>query len=184
MGIESQQVWAADNDHVGFTSFGWLPFIHMSPLGFSRFFQGDGASFHFREPGNRVGCDSLRVVENPILLPSVSFPLRFDQINCRINRYEVTVAASYFPDVRLVGSSTIVKVITILSINGFYFLNRKQCTAAHVPVAAPERCFRILDQPPGEKSPHQCRMNNRPMESRVERRLNEFVEFAELIIVD
>ena len=75
MGIERQQVWAADNDHVGFPFVGWLPFIHMSPLGFTRFFQGDGASLHIREPGDGFGCDSLRVVEDPIPLPSVSFPV-------------------------------------------------------------------------------------------------------------
>src|SRR5215471_19297938 len=149
MGIECQQVRAADNDHVGLTFVGWLPFIHMSPLSLTRFFQGDGASLHIRESGDGFGCYSLWVVENPIPLPSVSLLLRFDQIGGRINRYEVTVAASYLPDLRLVGSRTTIKVISILSINGFDFLNRKQCAAAHVPVAAPEHCFRILDQPPG-----------------------------------
>jgi hypothetical protein len=58
----------------------------MSPLGFMRFFQGDGASLHIREPGDGFGCDSLRVVEDPIPLPSVSFLLRFDQIGGWINR--------------------------------------------------------------------------------------------------
>jgi hypothetical protein len=66
--VESQQVWTADDDHVGLVFIGWLPFIHMSPSCIMRLLQSNGASFYICEPGEGFGCDSLRVIEDPIPL--------------------------------------------------------------------------------------------------------------------
>src|SRR5262249_61786310 len=97
----------------------------------------------------------------------------------RFKRRQISITASCFGNVRLIGRCAIVQIVAILGIYRNDLLNYEQAAATHMSVTAPGYAPWVLNLFPGKEPADKRRMNYR-----IRSALNQLVEFAETLIVN